>query len=161
LQSVLKAAILLPQNAQVKIAKKYILAANAFISSFLHRNNAYKVILCTTALPKRLHNTDPQVLRDYHFDDDEKSAKKESGRPVFRQNAAAEKKLSVLDSALKDNPNSVLLLTKRLKILADVSDPAAVDHGWKELLERFPSDVVVWKSYTRFLSTRFSSFRCR
>ena len=70
-----------------------------------------------------------------------------------------EKKLSILTSALRDNPNSIILMTKRLKILSEISDPALVDEEWKELVERFPNNVVVLKSYVRFLSTQFSTFR--
>jgi formyltetrahydrofolate hydrolase len=69
-----------------------------------------------------------------------------------------EKKLSVLRSALTENPNSIVLMIKRLKVLAEISDPATVDKEWRDLVQRYPSNVVVLKSYVRFLSTQFSTF---
>jgi hypothetical protein len=77
---------------------------------------------------------------------------------VVRQKAVAERKLSVLRTALQDNPNSVLLLMKRLKISAEILDPPTLDREWKELLLRFPSNVSLLKSYVRFLSSQFSTF---
>lgn len=59
---------------------------------------------------------------------------------------------------MKDNPNSVILMTKRLKILSEISDPSIVDKEWRDLVDRFPNNVVVLKSYVRFLSTQFSTF---
>jgi len=105
-----------------------------------------------------------QALSECSFEDageDSASGRKnkaELGNPVLRQRAVVEKKLSVLGSALKENPNSVVLMTKRLKILSEICDPSVVDAEWKELVERFPNNVVVLKAYVRFLSTQFSSF---
>ena len=122
--------------------------------------------MCSTTVPQPLPLDsllpNIQVLRDCSFEEsnsgNEKKVKKESGNPVVLQKAVVEKKLSVLRSALKDNPNSVLLMTKKLNVLAEVSDPEIVDREWKDLVGRFPNDVVVLKSYVRFLSTQFSTF---
>jgi hypothetical protein len=103
-----------------------------------------------------------QVLRDCSFEGEEDKnggkIKIKSGNPVLRQKAVAERKLSVLRTALQDNPNSVLLLMKRLKISAEILDPPTLDREWKELLLRFPSNVSLLKSYVRFLSSQFSTF---
>ena len=105
-----------------------------------------------------------QALRDCSFEgEDEKKGEKtkikiKSGNPLFRQKAVAERKLSILRTALQDNPNSVLLLMKRLKISAEILDPSTLAREWKELLFRFPSNVTLWKSYVTFLSSQFSTF---
>ena len=105
-----------------------------------------------------------QVLRDCSFlgEDETKNksgkSKNKSGNPVLRQKVVAEKKLSVLRTALKDNPNSIPLLTKRLKVSSEILDPSTLDQEWKELLFRYPASVPLWKAYLQFMSSQFSTF---
>ena len=88
-----------------------------------------------------------------------KTSKASRERSVFiRNKAIVEKKLSILKTALDQNPKSVILYVKRLHLSKEIQDSKTLNRQWKELLFLFPSEIRVLDEYLRFLASHFTSF---
>ena len=77
---------------------------------------------------------------------------------MVRSKAIVEKKLSILKSALDQNPKSVILSVKRLNLSKEILDSSTLNRQWKELIFLFPTDVQVWDHYLTFLTSHFTTF---
>ena len=58
--------------------------------------------------------------------------------------ALAERKLALLDSAIKKNPHSIALQCNRLEVGELVWDVANLNKQWNTLIYNFPNDMTVW-----------------
>ena len=93
--------------------------------------------------------------------ENKKKSKKKSSKTasvMVRSKAIVEKKLSILKSALDQNPKSVILSVKRLNLSKEILDSSTLNRQWKELIFLFPTDVQVWDHYLTFLTSHFTTF---
>ena len=93
--------------------------------------------------------------------ENKKKSKKKSSKNasvMVRSKAIVEKKLSILKSALDQNPKSVILSVKRLNLSKEILDSSTLNRQWKELIFLFPTDVQVWDHYLTFLTSHFTTF---
>lgn len=93
--------------------------------------------------------------------ENKKKSKKKSSKNasvMVRSKAIVEKKLSILKSALDQNPKSVILSVKRLNLSKEILDSSTLSRQWKELIFLFPTDVQVWDHYLTFLTSHFTTF---
>ena len=88
------------------------------------------------------------------FSEDKKDEKK---RRVTSK-ALAERKISILDSAIKKNVRSLELNFERLVVGQDVWDDKKIKQEWSSLIVNFPNKMEVWLRYLAFTQTHFTSF---
>nr|XP_045612142.1 nuclear exosome regulator NRDE2-like isoform X3 [Procambarus clarkii] len=88
-------------------------------------------------------------------DSNNKDSKKKHKRNL---KALAERKISILDSAIKKNFRSVELQFQRLEIGKDIWDDKKLKQEWGTLIFNFPNKIKVWHQYLIFMKTHFTSF---
>ncbi|KAK7074930.1 hypothetical protein SK128_027587 [Halocaridina rubra] len=91
----------------------------------------------------------------FKTDDDKENAQK---RKKVSLKALAERKISILDSAIKKNPRSLELQYERLVIGQDLWDDKKLKQEWGTLLFNFPNKINVWHQYLAFMETHFTSY---
>lgn len=94
----------------------------------------------------------------YLFNDtavDNKDMKKKQKK---NQKALAERKISILDCAIKKNFRSLDLQFQRLQIGQDIWDDKKLKHEWATLIFNYPNKMRVWSQYLAFMQTHFTSF---
>lgn len=71
-----------------------------------------------------------------------------------------EKKIEILNYAIRSNPKDESLQLMRVKLQSELqSDQSIIDKEWKNILFRFPDNLEVWKSYILHINCNsFSSF---
>ncbi|CAM9862345.1 unnamed protein product, partial [Scytosiphon promiscuus] len=69
-----------------------------------------------------------------------------------------EKKVSVLEAALRRNPLSVRLWTAQLHSAAELQEHAVVDSLWTEAIEKTGHSCTLWLRYLQFKASKFGSF---
>lgn len=74
------------------------------------------------------------------------------------QKALAERKISILDSAIKKNIRSLELYFERLEIGKDFWDDKKLKQEWDTLVFNFPNKIDVWHRYLAYVQTHFTSF---
>ena len=74
--------------------------------------------------------------------------------------STAEKKLSILASALKYHPRSEELLCQLLQLNTVVSSVAESNDKYQAMLSRLPHSLSLWRSYWTYLKSTFSDFSC-
>lgn len=74
------------------------------------------------------------------------------------QKALAERKISILDSAIKKNIRSLDLYFERLEIGKNLWDDKKLKKEWDALVFNFPNKVSVWHQYLANVQTHFTSF---
>ena len=74
--------------------------------------------------------------------------------------AITERKIAILERAIKDNPSSSLLHHQRLKLLPEAAIPITEQMtNWDHLLEDvFPSDNYLWQQYLHFCKSSVQIF---
>ena len=70
----------------------------------------------------------------------------------------ADKKMSILDSALSQHPSSDVLLTEYMTQYALVNDPVQVLDRWESVLHDFPTSFKLLNAYMDVRQTNFASF---
>ncbi|KAK8724932.1 hypothetical protein OTU49_010986, partial [Cherax quadricarinatus] len=88
-------------------------------------------------------------------DSNNKDSKKKHKR---NRKALAERKISILDSAIKKNFRSLELQFERLEIGKDIWDDKKLKQEWGTLIFNFPNKIKVWHQYLIFMKTHFTSF---
>lgn len=88
--------------------------------------------------------------------DDRDNAEKKKNKVT--QKALAERKISILDSAIKKNIRSLELYFKRLEIGRDLWDDKKLKQEWDTLVFNFPNKITVWHQYLAYVQTHFTSF---
>ncbi|XP_042203709.1 nuclear exosome regulator NRDE2-like isoform X2 [Homarus americanus] len=91
----------------------------------------------------------------FHDDSHKTTTTKKHGR---NQKALAERKISILDSAIKKNFRSVELQFERLEIGKDIWDDKKLKQEWSTLIFNFPNKIQVWHQYLVCMQTHFTSF---
>ncbi|XP_050685955.1 nuclear exosome regulator NRDE2-like isoform X2 [Eriocheir sinensis] len=74
------------------------------------------------------------------------------------QKALAERKIAILDSAIKKNIRSLELYFERLEIGKDLWGDKKLKQEWDALVFNFPNKVSVWHQYLANVQTHFTSF---
>lgn len=82
----------------------------------------------------------------------------EEQKKVSHPKALLERKVSILDKAIEQNPKNVELLTARLKIASEYWDTSALHQEWRNILFNNPSLIQLWKEYLNFVECRFEGF---
>lgn len=72
--------------------------------------------------------------------------------------ALAERKMSILDTAIKKNIRSLDLQFERLEIGQDIWDDKKLKQEWDTVIFNFPNRMRVWHQYIIFMQTHFTSF---
>ncbi|XP_071552795.1 nuclear exosome regulator NRDE2-like [Panulirus ornatus] len=85
---------------------------------------------------------------------------KTDNKKKYKKNkkALAERKISILDCAIKKNFRSLDLQFHRLEIGQDIWDDKKLKHEWATLIFNFPNKMRVWIQYLAFTQTHFTSF---
>lgn len=97
-----------------------------------------------------------QDLVSSHMYDDTSCNEKQDRIP--HQKAILERKVSILDKAIEQNPKNVELLSARLKIAAEYWDTSVLHQEWRNILFNNPSLIQLWKEYLNFVECRFEGF---
>ncbi|KAK3888711.1 hypothetical protein Pcinc_007245 [Petrolisthes cinctipes] len=92
------------------------------------------------------------------FQDDDSDGQGTKKRPKKNQRALAERKISILDSAIKKNPRSLEVNFERLEIGQDIWDDKKLKQEWDKLIFNFPNNISVWYNYLVFTQTHMTSF---
>ena len=72
--------------------------------------------------------------------------------------ALLERKVSILDKAILQNPKNVELITARLKIAAEFWDATSLHQEWRNMLFINPMSVQLWQEYLNFVECYFEGF---
>lgn len=72
--------------------------------------------------------------------------------------ALTERKISILDTAIKKNMRSLDLQFERLEVGQDIWDDKKLKQEWDTLIFNFPNQMRVWYQYIIFMQTHFTSF---
>lgn len=70
----------------------------------------------------------------------------------------AEKKLLILEKALKSNPKNLKLMILKLELLKDITEPAKLNDEWKNLAFIYPTNFEITKNYIKFITTHLTYF---
>lgn len=105
-------------------------------------------------------------LEFVHFQDkahvhlfcNEETSEKNEKKKKMNQRALAERKISILDTAIKKNIKSTELQFERLDIGQHIWDDKKLKHEWGTFLFNFPNKIKVWHQYLSFSQTHFTSF---
>lgn len=89
----------------------------------------------------------------YIFSDEENGKKKKASLK-----AVAERKISILDSAIKKNVRSLDLYFERLVVGQDIWDDKKIKQEWGTVIINFPNKLEVWYRYLAFMQTNLTSF---
>ncbi|XP_057380946.1 nuclear exosome regulator NRDE2-like [Daphnia carinata] len=89
--------------------------------------------------------------------DSSQSQHKKSGRNLHRR-ALLERKIAILDKAIKHNPKSVKLLTARLNVAAEYWDVPTLHQEWRNVLFLNPVSIELWNEYQNFIENNFEGF---
>ncbi|XP_063603586.1 nuclear exosome regulator NRDE2-like [Penaeus indicus] len=88
----------------------------------------------------------------------EDASEKNEKKKKMNQKALAERKISILDSAIKKNIKSTELQFERLDIGQHIWDDKKLKNEWGTFLFNFPNKIKVWHQYLSFSQTHFTSF---
>eukprot|EP00698_Gefionella_okellyi_P006872 TRINITY_DN1657_c0_g1_i1.p1 TRINITY_DN1657_c0_g1~~TRINITY_DN1657_c0_g1_i1.p1 ORF type:complete len:991 (-),score=223.69 TRINITY_DN1657_c0_g1_i1:7-2979(-) len=77
---------------------------------------------------------------------------------VKSDSAVTEKKISILQKALAENPGSVTLLTTMLNLGKQLWDADKLLNMWQQTVAAHPHSVALWTSYIAFRQSHFTSF---
>ncbi|KAM3918405.1 nuclear exosome regulator NRDE2 [Leptodactylus fuscus] len=69
-----------------------------------------------------------------------------------------EKKLSILERAIENNPASTELKLSRLQLCAEFWENTALLKEWQKLIFLHPNDPQLWQKYLQFVQGQFSTF---
>ncbi|XP_074593931.1 nuclear exosome regulator NRDE2-like [Brevipalpus obovatus] len=69
-----------------------------------------------------------------------------------------EKKLSIIEKAIDQNPKCLQLKLERLNILRHILSADEIDKEWKKLTFVYPNNPSVWQNYFTFLQSHVSYF---
>ncbi|KAK7103736.1 hypothetical protein V1264_018579 [Littorina saxatilis] len=98
-----------------------------------------------------------QVFQDARFS--AKSVLNRRLRDSFQPpRACIEKKVAILDKALKANPSCLELQIEKLAVEQDVTDSTSLAKQWDDLLFVHSADVRLWRHYLQFQQSRLSTF---
>jgi len=89
---------------------------------------------------------------------DESSRFLSSGRPEQHLQALSERKMSILDKAIDQNPKSEQLAAARLHLAIEFKDAAALQQEWRNALFIHPTSIQMWKRYLHFSQSHFEGF---
>ncbi|KAK4312565.1 hypothetical protein Pmani_016030 [Petrolisthes manimaculis] len=92
------------------------------------------------------------------FQDEDSDGQGTKKRPKKNQRALAERKISILDSAIKKNPRALEVNFERLEIGQDIWDDKKLKQEWDKLIFNFPNNISVWYNYLVFTQTHMTSF---
>ena len=85
---------------------------------------------------------------------------KQEGKKIKKNSLAlAERKISILDSAIKKNSRALELQYERLEIGKEVWDDKQLKQEWGKLIFNFPNSIEVWHNYLFFMITHFATFK--
>lgn len=71
---------------------------------------------------------------------------------------AVDKKISVLEKALEEHPDSEDLLLLYLQTCKQRLDASVLVTKWEQVVRRHPGSARIWKEYIRFQRAQFSQF---
>ncbi|XP_076048708.1 nuclear exosome regulator NRDE2-like [Oratosquilla oratoria] len=92
------------------------------------------------------------------FDNEQSTTKNAKNKMQARQKALLERKLSILETAIRKNMRNLQLYLERLRIGQDVWDDKKLKQEWNTFVFNFPSELSAWYSYLTFMQTHFSTF---
>lgn len=84
------------------------------------------------------------------------NSKKQSKSSSHR--ALLERKVSIFDKAIEQNPKNVDLITARLNLAMEYWDASALHQEWRNVLFVNPALLQLWKEYLRFMENYFEGF---
>lgn len=90
--------------------------------------------------------------------DDGNNKDGEGKKHKLTQKALAERKVSILDTAIKKNMRNLELCFERLEIGKDLWDDKKLKQEWDTLVFSFPNKISVWHKYLAYVQTHFTSF---
>ncbi|XP_047737443.1 nuclear exosome regulator NRDE2 isoform X2 [Hyalella azteca] len=73
--------------------------------------------------------------------------------------ALAERKIALLDAAIKKNPHSLTLQLERLAVGEEVWELQTLNKEWTTLVYNFPNNMTVWQRYIEHHATSSLQFR--
>lgn len=88
----------------------------------------------------------------------EDTSEKNEKKKKMNQKALAERKISILDTAIKKNIKSTELQFERLDIGQHIWDDKKLKNEWGTFLFNFPNKIKVWHQYLSFSQTHFTTF---
>ena len=94
----------------------------------------------------------------YRGGEGDRKGDSEGKKYKMTQKALAERKVSILDSAIKKNIRNLELCFKRLEIGKDLWDDKKLKQEWDTLVFSFPNKIRVWHKYLAYVQTHFTSF---
>ena len=83
---------------------------------------------------------------------------KEKPRKSLHERALLERKISILDKAIENNPKNEFLINFRLQIAAEYWDLSALQLEWRNTLFAHPMSIFLWKKYLSFMENFFEGF---
>ena len=69
-----------------------------------------------------------------------------------------EKKLSVIQKAIENNPNSLELLLSRLDLATSIWEPEKINNEWMRLTFLHPTNTEIWTRYVKFVRSHLTFF---
>ena len=76
----------------------------------------------------------------------------------LQQSALVERKLSIVEAALKKNPASIQLHIKKLQLCRFLWEPAKLKKEWGRISFLFPNSIKMWKEYLLFTQSHLPTF---
>ncbi|GIY94079.1 nuclear exosome regulator NRDE2, partial [Caerostris extrusa] len=86
------------------------------------------------------------------------SQKSEEANELVSEQYIIDKKIAILDKALKHNPKNVQLNIEKLKLGPHIWKRGKVMSCWDELLFLYPNNAQIWKEYIIFILTNLTYF---
>ncbi|CAG0883288.1 unnamed protein product [Darwinula stevensoni] len=100
-----------------------------------------------------LNHQDELSLKEFGLENVTVSIK---GKP--QQSALVERKLSIVEAALKKNPASIQLHIKKLQLCRFLWEPAKLKKEWGRISFLFPNSIKMWKEYLLFTQSHLPTF---
>lgn len=86
------------------------------------------------------------------------SVSEPSAKNLSQQRALVERKMSILEKAIEQNPKSEALVTARLHLAAEFKEASALQQDWRNTLFVHPASIRLWKRYLHFTQSYFEGF---
>ncbi|GFV48088.1 nuclear exosome regulator NRDE2 [Trichonephila clavipes] len=86
------------------------------------------------------------------------SQKMEEANKALPESYLTEKKVAILDKALKHNPQNVQLNIAKLNLCRSLWTIDTVIRSWEQLIFLYPNNAQIWREYTIFVQTNITYF---
>ncbi|KAI9207904.1 NRDE-2, necessary for RNA interference-domain-containing protein [Polychytrium aggregatum] len=136
---------------ETQIRASEIAPVDAASQEYLKRNQEFSQKLSEDP-------TNLQIWLDYVRLQDTTSKLSKRGKPAEANRSVVEKKLSILERALKSIPKNEQLLDVYMDCFARIFETTAVLDKWDSILKDLPHSPRLWRRYLEFRQTNYASF---